>query len=60
MQLVEVTFLRAFSAPTLWRWERDGKLPDRDVFVGGRAVGWKPETIEFAERGCPPQPPDHE
>jgi hypothetical protein len=40
------------SAPTLWRWERDGKLPSRDVFIGGRAVGWRPETIEVAERGC--------
>jgi len=39
------------SAPTLWRWERAGKLPTRDVFVGGRAVGWRPETIERAERG---------
>ena len=39
------------SAPTLWRWERAGKLPKRDVFVGGRPVGWRPETIERAERG---------
>jgi predicted DNA-binding transcriptional regulator AlpA len=39
------------SGPTLWRWERTGKLPDRDVFIGGRAVGWRPETIERAERG---------
>jgi len=39
------------SGPTLWRWERAGKLPKRDVFVGGRPVGWRPETIERAERG---------
>ena len=39
------------SAPTLWRWERTGKLPERDVYIGGRAVGWRPETIERAERG---------
>ena len=28
------------AGPTLWRWERAGKLPTRDVFVAGRAVGW--------------------
>ena len=39
------------SAPTLWRWERAGKLPSRDVFIGGRAVGWRPATIDQAERG---------
>ena len=39
------------SAPTLWRWERAGKLPKRDVFLGGRPIGWRPETIERAERG---------
>jgi hypothetical protein len=39
------------SAPTLWRWERAGKLPRRDIFIGGRAVGWRPETIERAECG---------
>ena len=33
------------------RWEKAGKLPPRDVFVGGRAVVWKPETIEAAESG---------
>jgi predicted DNA-binding transcriptional regulator AlpA len=36
------------SAPTRWRWERSGKLPPRDVFVGGRS-GWRPETLENAE-----------
>jgi predicted DNA-binding transcriptional regulator AlpA len=39
------------SAPTRWRWEKDKKLPARDVFVGGVAVGWKPSTLETAERG---------
>lgn len=33
------------------RWEKAGKLPPRDVHVGGRAVGWRPSTIEAAERG---------
>jgi predicted DNA-binding transcriptional regulator AlpA len=35
------------SAVTRWRWERDGKLPKRDVSIGGR-TGWKPETIAAA------------
>ena len=39
------------SAPTRWRWERQGLLPPRDVYIGGRAVGWRPETLETAERG---------
>jgi predicted DNA-binding transcriptional regulator AlpA len=39
------------SWTTLWHWEKAGKLPKRDVHVGGRAVGWKPATIERAERG---------
>ena len=38
------------SAVTAWRWERAGKLPPRDVTIGGRA-GWRPETLEAAERG---------
>jgi predicted DNA-binding transcriptional regulator AlpA len=37
------------SAPTRWRWERDGLLPARDVHIGGR-TGWRPETLEAAER----------
>jgi predicted DNA-binding transcriptional regulator AlpA len=39
------------SSTTRWRYERDGKLPPRDVFIGGVAVGWHPETLEAAERG---------
>lgn len=39
------------SLATRWRMERDGKLPKRDYFVGGVAVGWKPETLEAAARG---------
>lgn len=38
------------SPPTRWRWERAGKLPPRDVFIGGYS-GWRPETLEAAERG---------
>lgn len=32
------------TAVTRWRWERDGKLPKRDVSIAGR-TGWKPSTI---------------
>lgn len=39
------------SKPTRWRWERDGLLPPRDVHVGGRAVGWRPETLDAADAG---------
>jgi predicted DNA-binding transcriptional regulator AlpA len=39
------------SAPTRWRWETLGKLPKRDVHVGGVLVGWRPETLDAAERG---------
>ena len=38
------------STPTRWRWERSHKLPPRDVHIGGRS-GWRPETLEAAERG---------
>jgi hypothetical protein len=40
------------SGMMIWKWQKDGKLPARDVFVGGRAFGWKPETIERAEQGA--------
>jgi predicted DNA-binding transcriptional regulator AlpA len=36
------------SAPTRWRWEKTGRLPPRDVSIGGR-TGWRPETIVKAE-----------
>jgi hypothetical protein len=36
---------------TRWRWERDKKLPPRDVFVNGVPIGWKPATLEASERG---------
>lgn len=38
------------SPVSRWRWERAGKLPPRDVHVGGRS-GWRPETLEQFERG---------
>ena len=39
------------SAVTRWRYERMGKLPKRDAFIGGVAVGWKLATLEAAENG---------
>jgi predicted DNA-binding transcriptional regulator AlpA len=37
------------SAPTRWRWEKNGRLPPRDFFLAGRADGWHRATIESAE-----------
>jgi hypothetical protein len=39
------------SVSARYCWERDHKLPARDFFVGGEAVGWHLATIEAAERG---------
>ena len=39
------------SAPTRWRWEKIGKLPPRDVFIGGVAEGWRPETLDRCDAG---------
>jgi hypothetical protein len=36
------------SPVTRWRWEKLGKLPARDMTVGGR-TGWRPETLAKAE-----------
>jgi len=36
------------SAPTRWRWEKRGRLPPRDVNVGGK-TGWRPSTLEAGE-----------
>lgn len=33
------------SAVTRWRWERTGRLPARDVDIGGK-TGWLPETLQ--------------
>jgi predicted DNA-binding transcriptional regulator AlpA len=40
------------STVTRWRWERQKKLPPRDVFINGEAVGWRPETLDSAARGA--------
>ncbi len=42
------------APPTIWRMERDGRLPARDFFIGGRPVGWRLATILTAERGPAP------
>lgn len=36
------------STPTRLRWEKNGRLPRRDVDVGGK-TGWRPATLERAE-----------
>ncbi len=36
------------SAPTRWRWEKIGRLPPRDINLGGK-TGWRPETLAAAE-----------
>jgi predicted DNA-binding transcriptional regulator AlpA len=40
------------SGPTRWRWERSGKLPPRDVFIGGEPAGWRPATLAAAEQSA--------
>lgn len=37
------------SRPTLWRWEKNEKLPKRDVTVGGKTA-WYRSTIEAYEK----------
>ena len=39
------------TAVTRWRWERAGKLPARDVYLDGQAIGWRRETLDRAEAG---------
>jgi hypothetical protein len=41
---------RGWSPVTRWRRERDGLLPPRDYFEGGKPVGWLLSTIEADER----------
>ncbi len=36
------------SPPTRWRWEKDGKIPPRDVAIGDK-TGWRPKTLDDAE-----------
>lgn len=42
------------SRPTRWRWEKEHRLPPRDVFLAGKAVGWRPSTLDAADRGAIP------
>lgn len=36
------------SAATRVRWEREGRLPARDINVGTK-TGWRPQTLAAAE-----------
>jgi hypothetical protein len=40
------------SATTLWRWEKNGRLPPRDFNLRGK-TGWKPATLDSAEDVTP-------
>lgn len=42
------------SKTTRWLWEQQGKLPPRDVYIGGELAGWSPAVIEAMERGGRP------
>jgi hypothetical protein len=46
----EVEHRYRVSNTTRQRWERQGRLPPRDFYVGGKATGWLMTTIERAER----------
>ena len=39
------------SEQTIARWEKSGRLPKRDFFIGGVAEGWHVATLEAADRG---------
>jgi predicted DNA-binding transcriptional regulator AlpA len=39
------------SVATRCRWEAAGKLPPRDFYIGGDAIGWRLSTLEAMERG---------
>lgn len=39
------------SPPTRWRWEKSGRLPKRDISLGGK-TGWRPETLAAAMRAA--------
>ena len=47
----DVQALFGVAAETRWRWEQEGRLPARDVFMRGEAVAWHRATIEAAMRG---------
>jgi len=47
----DVQQLFGVTNATRWNWERSGKLPARDVYMRGEAVGWYATTIEAAMRG---------
>lgn len=47
----DIETLLTVSSCTRWRMEKDGRLPPRDAFLGGAAVGWHRPTIEAALRG---------
>jgi hypothetical protein len=39
------------SPSTRRRWEEQGVIPARDVFIGGEPKGWRPGTLDAADAG---------
>lgn len=48
----ELSRILGISTVTIWRWEKEGKLPSRKK-IGDRAVGWKESDIEDWIDNCP-------
>jgi predicted DNA-binding transcriptional regulator AlpA len=48
---VDVSNAYGVCGVTRWRWEKTGRLPPRDAYLNGEAVGWKRETIEAVMAG---------
>jgi predicted DNA-binding transcriptional regulator AlpA len=48
---IDVEHRYGISGPTRWRWENSGRLPPRDVQVGGEPFGWYETTLKRSEDG---------
>jgi predicted DNA-binding transcriptional regulator AlpA len=48
---VGVELRYGITKATRWRWEREKKLPPRDFYLDGEAVGWRPATLDAADAG---------
>jgi hypothetical protein len=46
-----IELMYGITPPTRRRWEGNRRLPPRDFYIAGQAVGWKPETIAAAQAG---------
>jgi hypothetical protein len=41
----DVERLFDISHQTRYRWEKEGRLPPRDVVIGDKPLGWRPATL---------------